>query len=106
MEKCSMNCTSQGIGAPQFEDMVNKKTNHVVLIEPRQYLILHFFPSPTPQTQILPGMFILYISSIFTFFSFFSITPSIILLSYNTFIFVCSIRFEHVALCKILQSDH
>ncbi|CAJ1979059.1 unnamed protein product [Sphenostylis stenocarpa] len=50
MEKCYRYCTSQGIGAPQFEDMVNMKTSHVVLIEPRQYLILHFFPSP-----ILPG---------------------------------------------------
>lgn len=69
-----MNCTSQGIGAPQFEDMVNRKTNHVVLIEPRQYLILHFFPSPTPQTQILSGTFMVFVQSSCSF-PFFLITP-------------------------------
>ncbi|KAJ1404304.1 aconitate hydratase, cytoplasmic-like [Sesbania bispinosa] len=40
----------EGIGAPQFEDMVNMTNQPCSLIEPRQYLIFHFFPSPPPQS--------------------------------------------------------
>ncbi|KAL2592783.1 hypothetical protein AAZV13_12G088900 [Glycine max] len=52
--------------------MVKMKTSHVILIEPRQYLILHFFPSSS-QSQILPGMFMLIISPILINFFFLSL---------------------------------
>ncbi|KAL2984532.1 hypothetical protein AAZX31_12G094000 [Glycine max] len=40
--------------------MVKMKTSHVILIEPRQYLILHFFPSSS-QSQILPDTYLLFL---------------------------------------------